>query len=70
MFDPFKVYGFDYVFNGRRFTFTVDAQSDAEAKAMAAAMRNSAFVGELKPVDPSCMLPQSDDSAVRPVTAL
>ena len=70
MRDPFKVYGFDYVFNGRRYTFTVDAHSDTSAKEQAAAMREFTFVGELKPVeDATQILPRSNDSAQTAVAA-
>jgi hypothetical protein len=69
MRDSYKVYGFAYAFDGRRYTFTVLSHSADDAKRQAAAMADHMFVGELMPVDPSCALPQTDDSAVAPIAA-
>jgi hypothetical protein len=48
MRDSFRVYGFDYAFDGRRYTFAVEAVSAETATAQALAMREFEFVGELK----------------------
>lgn len=61
MRDSFQTYGFDYVFNDYRHTFTVLATSPEEAQAKALAMTSFCYVGELKPADAA--LPQG---AIRP----
>jgi hypothetical protein len=58
-----KAYGFAYAHNGWNCSFRVLANSEADAKERAAAMTEHKFVGELKPVDLSCVLPQASDSA-------
>jgi hypothetical protein len=49
MSDSFKAYGFDYPFNGMRYTLRILASSEAAAREQAEAMRNFTFSGELEP---------------------
>ena len=48
MADDFKIYGFEYLYDGRKYTFVVHAHSPEEAAAQAAARRYFQFVGELR----------------------
>jgi hypothetical protein len=48
---PLKNYGFTYEVDGRSFSFTVIAESEAEAVRRVAAMSGAAFVGEVQESD-------------------
>lgn len=60
MTDSSRDFGFRYRFNGRNYALTVEAASEAEAKARVAAMASAEFLTELKEQQPSVIRPPQE----------